>query len=391
MIEKASGVTGIQPYHIDIPQADLDDLRDRLNRTRWTDEYKGVGWDYGSNVAYMKDLAEYWRHDYDWREQEAMLNSFPHYAAELDGEPVIFIHVPGMGPNPIPLLLLHGWPDSICRYLKVIPQLTNPAEHGANDGISFDVVVPWLIGRSTDGEEPRPQRFAHIASQLWTLMTRELGYKRFGAVGGDGGSVLAQLLGIGYPDQVIGIHLTDLGFSRAFGQFPDLSEAEQRYFAEQQAWGMFEGAYSMVQGTKPQTLAYGLNDSPVGFAAWIIEKFQSWSDCDGDLESVYTKDELLTNVMLYWLNGPTARSVSYREEFTTPSLAPDQEVAVPTALAVPPKDPGAVPPKELPERYFTNLRHYTVLPKGGHFVAMEYPEVMADDVRAFFGGLVAQA
>jgi pimeloyl-ACP methyl ester carboxylesterase len=211
------------------------------------------------------------------------------------------------------------------------------------------VVVPWLIGRYTGGTRaPRPQLFAHIAEQLWTLMTRELGYARFGAVGGDGGSVLAQLLGVSHPDQIIGIHLTDLGFSRAFGQFPDLSEAELRYFADQQAWGMREGAYAMVQGTKPQTLAFALNDSPVGFAAWIIEKFHGWSDCDGNLECVYTKDELLTNVMLYWLNEPTARSVSYREEFTAPSLAPDQKVGVPSALAVPPKDPGRSRPGSWP-------------------------------------------
>ena len=381
----------IQPYRIEIPQDELNDLHDRLRRTRWTDEYGGVGWDYGSNLGYMKQLVEYWQDGYDWRREEAHLNSFPQYTSEVAGETLTFIHIRGTGPNPTPLLLLHGFPDSICRYLKLIPLLTQPAGHSGDRDISYDVVVPWLIGRPTEGNPaPRAQRFAHIAEQLATLMTRDLGYPRFGVVGGDGGSVLAQVMGISHPDQVIGIHLTDLGFSRAFGQFPDLTEAEQRYFAEQQAWGMFEGAYSMVQGTKPQTLAFGLNDSPVGFAAWIIEKFHGWSDCDGDLETVYTKDELLTNVMLYWLNGPTARSISYREEFTAPSLAPNQEVGVPSALAIPPKDPGAIPPRELPERYLTDLRHYTVLPRGGHFVAMEYPDVMVADLRTFFAGLTKE-
>ena len=325
---------------------------------------------------------------HDWRRQEAYLNSFPHYTAELDGEELTFIHVRGTGPDPIPLLLLHGWPDSVCRYLKLIPLLTDPASHGGDPGICFDVVVPWLIGRYRGGSRaPRSGLFRHIAEQLWTLMTRELGYQRFGAAGGDGGSVIAQLLGVHHSDSVLGVHLTDLGFTIAFAQFPDLSEAEQRYFGELQGWSMQEGAYAMVQGTKPQTLAFGLNDSPVGFAAWIIEKFRTWSDCDGRLENVYTKDELLTNVMLYWLNGPTARSVSYREEFTSPSLAPNQQVGVPSALAVPPKDLGPIMPRELAERNLTDLRRYTVLPHGGHFAAMEYPDVVAQDVRAFFADL----
>jgi microsomal epoxide hydrolase len=380
--------TAIRPFRVDVPQAELDDLQDRLARTRWPDDYEGVGWDYGTDLATMKELATYWRDGYDWRRQEAYLNSFPHYTAELDGEELTFIHVRGTGPDPIPLLLLHGWPDSVCRYLKLIPLLTDPASHGGDPGICFDVAVPWLIGRYRGGSRaPRSGLFRHIAEQLWTLMTRELGYQRFGAAGGDGGSVIAQLLGVHHPDSVLGVHLTDLGFTIAFAQFPDLSEAEQRYFGELQGWSMQEGAYAMVQGTKPQTLAFGLNDSPVGFAAWIIEKFRTWSDCDGRLENVYTKDELLTNVMLYWLNGPTARSVSYREEFTSPSLAPNQQVGVPSALAVPPKDLGPIMPRELAERNLTDLRRYTVLPHGGHFAAMEYPDVVAQDVRAFFADL----
>jgi pimeloyl-ACP methyl ester carboxylesterase len=380
--------TAIRPFRLDVPQAELDDLQDRLARTRWPDDYEGVGWDYGTDLATMKELATYWRDGYDWRRQEAYLNSFPHFTAELDGEELAFIHVRGTGPDPIPLLLLHGWPDSVCRYLKLIPLLTDPASHGGDPGICFDVAVPWLIGRYRGGSRaPRSGLFRHIAEQLWTLMTRELGYQRFGAAGGDGGSVIAQLLGVHHPDSVLGVHLTDLGFTIAFAQFPDLSEAEQRYFGELQGWSMQEGAYAMVQGTKPQTLAFGLNDSPVGFAAWIIEKFRTWSDCDGRLENVYTKDELLTNVMLYWLNGPTARSVSYREEFTSPSLAPNQQVGVPSALAVPPKDLGPIMPRELAERNLTDLRRYTVLPHGGHFAAMEYPDVVAQDVRAFFADL----
>src|SRR4029453_2102393 len=380
--------TAIRPFRVEVPQAELDDLRDRLARTRWPDDYEGVGWDYGTDLATMKELATYWRDSYDWRQQEAYLNSFPHFTTEFDGEELTFIHVRGTDPDPIPLLLLHGWPDSVCRYLKLIPLLTDPASHGGDPGICFDVVVPWLIGRYRGGfRAPRSGLFRHIAEQLWTLMTRELGYQRFGAAGGDGGSVIAQLLGVPHPDSGLGGHLTDLGCTIAFAQFPDLSEGEQRYFGELQGWSLQEGAYAMVQGTKPQTLAFGLNDSPVGFAAWIIEKFRTWSDCDGRLENVYTKDELLTNVMLYWLNGPTARSVSYREELTSPSLAPNQQVGVPSALAVPPKDLGPIMPRELAERNLTDLRRYTVLPHGGHFAAMEYPDVVAQDVRASFADL----
>jgi len=380
----------VTPHTLAAGQEVLDDLQERLARTRWTDEYQGVGWEYGTNLGYMKELADYWRHGYDWRAQETRLNSFPHFTTELAGQTLTFVHARGNGPDPIPLLLLHGWPDSVCRYLKLIPLLTDPPADGEGSGVCFDVVVPWLIGGYTGGTRaPRQGLFGHIAEQLWTLMTRELGYVRFGAVGGDGGSVLAQLLGVGHPDAVVGIHLTDLGFSRAFAQVQDPSEAEQRYLAEAQASGMQEGAYAMLQGTKPQTLAFGLNDSPVGFAAWIIEKFHGWSDCDGDLERVYTKDELLTNIMLYWLNGPTARSVSYREEFTAPSLAPDQTVGVPSALAVPPRDLGPVPPRELAERHLTDLRRYAVLPRGGHFAAWEYPDLMAPNVRAFFAELTS--
>lgn len=376
----------IKPFKINVQQSVLDDLQKRLARTRWPDEVEDSGWDYGTNLGYMKELADYWQHKYDWRLQEAELNKFAQFKAEIDGKEFSFIHERGKGRSPIPIILFHGWPDSICRYLKLIPMLTDPAKYGANPNDSFDVVVPSLIGGYSDKlKAPRKQLLKQIAELCWRLMTEGLGYKRFAAGGGDGGSPISQLLGVHHPESIIGLHLTDLGFSIMQASFSDLSEVEKQYLAGLQTVGFQEGAYAMLQGTKPQTLAYALNDSPVGYAAWIIEKFRSWSDCDGDLEKIFTKDELLTNIMLYWVNGPSVRAISYREEWVSPSLKPDQRVDVPVGLALPPKDLGSlIPPQEFAERNLKNIQRWTVLAHGGHFAAMEFPELMAEDIRAFF-------
>ncbi|MBI1879203.1 MAG: epoxide hydrolase [Chloroflexi bacterium] len=380
----------VQSFQINVPQAVLDDLQARLARTRWTDEVEGAGWDYGANLGYMKKLADYWQHQYDWRKQEAKLNSFNWFKAEIDGVGIPFIHEHGKGLNPTPIILFHGWPDSICRYLKLIPMITDPASYGGDPNDSFDVIVPALIGYSGRSKAPRKQMLKQIAELCWRLMTEVLGYQRFAAGGGDGGSPLSQLLGVHHPDSMIGLHLTDIGYHATMAHHSGLSEAEQQYLGALQMMGFQEGAYAMLQGTKPQTLAYGLNDSPVGFAAWIIEKFRSWSDCDGDLEKLYTKDELLTNIMLYWVNGPSVRAVSYREEWVSPSLKPDQQVDVPVGLAHPPKDINPIPPHEFAERNLKNIQRWTVLAHGGHFVAIEFPELMAEDIRAFFHDLKAK-
>lgn len=375
----------VQPFEINIPQPILDDLQERLANTRWTDDVEGAGWDYGANLSYMKELVDYWQHKYDWRKQEAELNKFAQFKAEIGGKEISFIHERGKGRNPIPIILFHGWPDSICRYLKLIPMLTDPAKYGGDPNDSFDVIVPSLIGGYLDrSKAPRKQLLKQTAELCWRLMIEGLGYKRFAAGGGDGGSPISQLLGVHHPESIIGLHITDLGFSITQANFPDLSDAEKKYLGTLQMVSFQEGAYAMLQGTKPQTLAYALNDSPVGYAAWIIEKFRSWSDCDGDLEKTFTKDELLTNIMLYWVNGPTVRAVSYREEWVSPSLKPDQRVDVPVGLALPPKDIGPIPPRELAERNLLNIQRWTVLEHGGHFAAMEFPELMAEDIRAFF-------
>ena len=263
----------IQPFKITIPQATLDDLRERLARTRWPDEVQGAGWDYGTNLGYLKELVDYWQHDYDWRKQEAKLNQFAQFRADIDGFGIHFVHERGRGPNPLPLLLFHGWPDSFYRYHKLIPLLTDPASHGwrslrllrRHRAQSSRI---WLL---------RPAHCARLededATELWAqLMSEGLGYQHYGAAGGDTGSPVAQLLALVHPQAVVGIHLTDIGWHNMVNPTSsDLTEAEQRYLAAGQGWFLREGAYTMIQLTKPQTLASGLNDSPVGLAAWIVE------------------------------------------------------------------------------------------------------------------------
>jgi microsomal epoxide hydrolase len=264
----------------------------------------------------------------------------------------------------------------------VIPLLTDPAAHGGNANESFDVIIPDLIADTRDGKAPvRAQMMKQTAERAWKLMTQELGYERFIAGGGDGGSPISQVLGVDHPDSIIGLHLTDNGYSAAMAQYDDLSEAEQQYLQALQGSGFQEGAYAVLQGTKPQSLAYSLNDSPVGLAAWIIEKIRTWSDCKGDLESVYTKDELLGNIMQYWIKGLDPRG--YREEWTNGSLAPNQQLDVPVGMAQPPNDVNPVTPREFAQRNLKNIQRWTVLPQGGHFVAMEFPEPFVEDLRAF--------
>ena len=371
--------TDPRQFKLAVPQATLDDLRERLRRTRWTDDYEGTSWDYGASLGYMKELAGYWLDGYDWRAREAKLNQYPWFTVTIDGQELRFIHQRGKGPNPIPIVLFHGWPDSIQRYLKVLPLLAE----------GFDVVVPAFVGFPGKRAAPSPHLFKDLADLTWRLMTEKLGYARFAAAGGDGGSPVSQLLAVHHPESILGVHLTDLGFQAARAQYPDLSPEEQQYLGALQATTSEETAYALQMATRPQTLAYGLNDSPVGMAAWIVEKIRGWSDCEGDVEKLFSKDELLDNVMQYWLAGPSVRPFSYREEWVSGSLKPGQRVEVPAALAISPKD-GPIPPRPFAARTLVDLRRYTVMARGGHFVAMEFPELYAADLRAFFTDLKPQ-
>ncbi len=378
----------VRPFRIEVPQAVIDDLRDRLTRTRWTDEVEDAGWDYGTNLGYLKELTDYWRDEFDWRAREAELNRFAQFRTEIDGFGLHFVHERGRGPDPMPILLAHGWPDSFYRFHKVIEMLADPASHGGDPADSFDVVVPSLPGFGfSDRPTERGMTGQRVAGLFKELMTGALGYERFAAHGGDIGSGLTEMLARRHAASLVGIHLTDVPYTHIFMMTPDdLSEAEREYLAAGQQWLMQEGAYAMEQSTKPQTLAYGLNDSPAGLAAWIVEKFRAWSDCDGDVERSFTRDELLTNITIYWATQTIKSSfLPYFEGQDDQSEDSGSRVEVPTGVAIFPKD--IVPaPRDYGERIF-DVRRWTEMPRGGHFAAMEEPDLFVEDIRAFFRGL----
>ena len=381
----------MQPFTIAIPQATLDDLRERLARTRWPDEVEGAGWDYGTNLDYLKSLVAYWQHDYDWRAREAELNKHAHFRAEIDGIGIHFIHEPGRGPHPMPLLLLHGWPDSFYRFHKLIPMLTDPASYGGDPADAFDVIVPSLPGFGfSDRPKVRGANSIRSTETLSRLMREVLDYHQFAAAGGDIGSRVTRLLALAHPEALLGIHLTDIGFPREMAFPSDLSNPsaeEQQFLGSVQGWFMQEGGYAMVQSTKPQTVSYALNDSPVGLASWLVEKFRAWSDCAGNVEKHFSKDELLTHIMLYWVTETISSSARlYAEDGrTAPQLKLGQHIEVPAGIATFPKD-LTVPPREMGDR-FLRVRRWTQMPQGGHFAAWEEPALLADDMRAFFRSL----
>jgi pimeloyl-ACP methyl ester carboxylesterase len=377
----------IQNFTIDIPESVLADLKRRLDATRWPDEVENAGWEYGSNLAYMRSLAEYWRNSYDWRQHEAALNRVPQYRVSLDGLQIHFVHIRGKGPAPLPLLITHGWPGSFVEMVKIIPLLTDPAAHGGSAQDAFDVVIPSLPGYGFSDRPREAGMDQNRVAALWARLMEELGYQRFGAQGGDWGSIVSIALGLDYPERTIGIHLNYIAGRFLLGGTLEQSQDEEvakSFLTELRAWWDSEGGYSHIQSTKPQTVGYGLNDSPVGLAAWILEKFRTWSDCGGDLERVFTRDELLTNVMIYWLSQTINSSMRlYRESRLRPvRLSSANRVTPPVALAVFPKE-IPVPPRALAERGL-NIARWTVMPKGGHFAAMEQPELLAQDIREFF-------
>lgn len=383
----------IRPFKIEIAPDVLDDLQLRLKNTRWPNQIDGSGWDMGTDPDYLRELVDYWRTRYDWRRHEWALNQFAHFTTELNDSRIHFIHERGKGPQPFPILLTHGYPDSFYRFSKLIPMLTDPGSFGASPDDAFDVIVPDLPGFGFS-DKPRKMGMIFQIHDLWAHMMRDkLGYNQFGAHGGDWGSTITERLARSQPDSVVAIHLTDVPFGHLFQKPNDPSPAEKSFFKISEEWVKAEGAYALIQSTKPQSLAPALNDSPAGLAAWIIEKFEGWSDCGGRIESRFTKDELLTQIMIYWVtnsigtsflpyfDSANASAVTWVTEAVKQLARPCK---VPAAFALFPKDLGR-PPREWAERFF-NVQRWTAMPRGGHFAAMEEPELLAEDLRTWFRG-----
>lgn len=377
-----------KPFTIDIPQAQLDDLRERLARTRFPEQIEGAGWDYGTELGYERDLVDYWQNSYDWRAAEKQLNAFDHFTTTVDGANVHFIHQRSPEPDALPLIITHGWPGSVVEFLEVIGPLTDPRAHGGDPGDAFHVVAPSIPGYAFSGPTTERGWDPLRVAKAWATLMAGLGYARYGAQGGDWGAMITNELALVDPDHLAGIHLNMVvvGPPAGGGDGGDgtpLTEKENQGLADMAHYMEAEAGYMQIQSTKPQTLGYALEDSPGGLAAWIVEKFRAWSDCDGDVESAFTRDQLLTNVMLYWLTG-TAHSSGrlYYENRQAGNFAQRGDVVVPTGAAIFPRE-IIRPPRAWAEAHF-NITHWTEMPKGGHFAAMEQPELFVDDVRAFF-------
>jgi microsomal epoxide hydrolase len=375
-----------EPFTLRIPDEAIGDLRDRLARTRFPDQAPGDPWAYGTDVGYLRHLVEYWHGTFDWRAEEARLNAFPQFKIPLCGTDLHFLHVPGKGPAPCPLLLLHGWPGSVFEFLELIPRLTDPARFGGDPADAFTVVAPSLPGYGLSFKSGQP-RFGieEIADCVAELMHGALGYTGFAVQGGDWGAITASRLGYAHPEKLIGIHLNLLAIRRDQQDVANPTPEEQAYLDERATWLRDETGYQWIQGTKPQTLAFALSDSPAGLAAWIVEKFRTWSDCGGNVEAAFTRDRLLANISFYWFTGAIGSSFwPYHAVRHRPWPIPDgQTIDVPTGYA---QFPAEIlrPPRSLAERTYTDIRRWTVMPRGGHFAALEQPEALANEVREFF-------
>lgn len=385
----------IQPFRVDVPQRDIDDLYERLDRTRWPDQLPGVGWEYGVPRDYLTDLVRYWRHEYDWRAAEARLNEWPQFVTTIDGADIHFAHVRSPEPGATPLLITHGWPGSIVEFTEVAGPLTDPQAHGGDPSDAFHLVMPSIPGFGFSGPTRETGwEFRRVAAAFAELM-RRLGYQRYGVQGGDWGSVISREIGRTRTDHVIGVHLNLLPNSSVTEE-PDaellatLSPAERERtlasWRRTQQWDRDRAGYAAIQSTRPQTLAYGLTDSPVGQLAWIAEKFQEWTDPS----SVVDRDHLLTNVMIYWLTGTAGSSarIYYERAHAGYWGSPPEPSAAPTALAVFPQD-NFIPLRHIAERT-NNIVRWTEFDRGGHFAAMETPELLVADIRTFFRQLGAE-
>lgn len=370
----------IRPFRIDIPEADLDDLRDRLARTRWPDELPGVDWDYGVPLGYLKELAEYWRSSYDWRKHEARLNEFPQFTTSIDGTTLHFVHVRSPEPEALPLILTHGWPGSVVEFTDIIGPLTDPRGHGGDPADAFHMVAPPLPGFGFSGPTPEPGWNLHRIAAAFAVLVRRLGYQRYGAHGGDFGALISPELGRLHPERVVGVHVN--GFLTQSGdpeQLSDLTDAERSRLEAFRRFRRDQRGYAVIQATRPQTLAYALTDSPVGQLAWIVEKFKEWTDSSQLPEEAVDHDAILTNVMLYWLTATAGSSARLYKETAHDLARANEPSSVPTGVAMFPREISPTI-RRLAERTH-NILHWSEFDRGGHFPALEEPDLIVDDLK----------
>jgi pimeloyl-ACP methyl ester carboxylesterase len=370
----------IHPFIANIPQSILDDLKSRIRNTRWPDEITGSGWTYGASLSYTKELTNHWLNEFDWREIENEINSYPNYIADINGYKIHFIHIKGIGKKSVPLVISHGWPGSFLEMMKLIPLLTTDPE------FSFDLVIPSLPGFGFSGRINKPGCNLWFMASLWHRLMKELGYGKFGAQGGDFGAGVSTALALKFPQDLTGLHLNYIpgSYLPYLNEKESLTNEEIQFRKSADDWFQREGAYAHQHRTKPLSLAYGLNDSPVGLCAWLLEKFCSWSDCKGNVENVFTKNELLANTTLYWVTGTIHSSIRlYNENIEAPlHFSKEDFVSAPVGIARFPRE-EPFPPRSYIERGY-QVRHWSEMPAGGHFAAMEQPRLLADDIIKFF-------
>ena len=383
----------MQPFKIDIPQADIDDLRRRITATRWPTELPGVGWKRGVPRGYLRDLAEYWRDEYDWRTAEAELNQFPQYTTTIDGATIHFLHVRSPEADATPLLLTHGWPGSIAEFLDVIGPLSDPRAYGGDPADAFHLVIPSIPGFGFSQPLPETGWSVPRVAAAWAQLMSELGYESYGAQGGDAGAVISLEVGRADPEHVIGVHVNMLMTfpSGDPAELADLSDTDQARLGKLARFDAELSGYMKLMSTRPQTLTYALNDSPVGLLAWIVEKFSEWTSSSGVPEEAVERDRMLTNISIYWLTqsaGPAANFYYEGAEGLRLAAAGMQPppLTTPVGVAVFPDD-IFVPIRRLADRDVPTLAHWTEFDRGGHFAAMEEPKLLTDDVRSFFRSL----
>lgn len=378
----------VTPFRLDVPEAVLTDLRDRLTRTRWPERETVDDWSQGVPLGYLRELCRYWAEEYDWRATERRLNALPQFRTTIDGVGIHFIHVRSPHDDALPLVLTHGWPGSVVEFLKVIGPLTDPAAYGGDARDAFHVVCPSLPGYGFSDRPDRQGWGVERIADAWVRLMACLGYDRYGAQGGDWGTTVTALIGGRDPDHVAGIHLTPPLAAPDPATFDDLTDAERAALSALEHAQRWEDGYSLEQSTRPQTIGYGLVDSPALLCAWIVEKFRSWTDCDGHPENALTRDEMLDNLMFYWLPGTGASAArlyweSFKDVQRIFTAGTTDLVTIPTGCSIFPKE-NPRPSRRWAERRFTDIRHWNELDRGGHFAAFEQPELFVDEVRAFF-------